>query len=791
MSVGGGRAQRRRLGAVILTCLAAIACLVPAALLGAPWWLFAGIAAVAFAAGMRGARQLLQTRLIPGRLSRPISDRLGSGDYLVPVELPVPPTPFVGREAEIRRMQAFLESSQAPGPRVIVISGSAGIGKTALAMRFAYLVADRFPDGQLLADLTSAADYQFGISSVLASFIEALQPEEGVVPADDKEQQSRYVELTRGRKLLIVVEDAHDEGELRKLLPADHSSVIIVTSRAPILLVADQLGVPLEPLDGDASLSLLTAMLGEPRVSKDVSAAMRIVENSAGYPLALRLAGASLANREHWGLSRAVLRMTQEEQRDRTGDSSAFDGLLDVTYAMLTLDERCALRMLGLLEEPLFEPWMLAALVGVDVPSAMRLTESLLREGLVQRVSQDSDEALRFRVHEHVLAYARTRLRAETSVIDRSLSLERLAEARRRRHERVPSQRLRKKVFGWQDQGRLVLALNAARDTLALAQTKGDKAAEGLALSALAELYLELGDIDDARALATAALDAPGVASRPRALRCLGKVRRKLHQAGEAETILVEARDLARKLGDPSEEIRVLRELAEAQSLDLAPGVGLDTAADAIRLCRQRADGGKRHMAGVLWAKGGVLLHAADVGAAIVTLAEAEEFSVREDQTLWAAWIRQRRSCAALLSKDFQEAARLATDSMGMFRDMRHRYGVGHCRLLLGRIYRDEGDLDDAGRLLEEALETFQNCGDPWIEAVTLHTLALNMLDQGHTSEGIGLLENAYKMFGRVGDQENRRQLRKELDSSAFRWRRFVRLGEKLNDAVNPGSSGN
>ena len=209
-----------------------------------------------------------------------------------------------------------------------------------------------------------------------------------------------------------------------------------------------------------------------------------------------------------------------------------------MTYVMLTEDERRALRLLGLLEYPVFEPWMLAALIGSDLASALRLTESLVRERLVERLSEDSEEAPQFRLHEQVFSYARVRLAAETESFERQESAHRLADERVKRLDRVPTQRLRKNVFTWQDEGQIVLALDVARDVLALAHLKGDKDAIGLALSALAELQLELGYIDDARELSNAALNAPGFGSRARALRCLAKVKRQLRRIADAESLL-------------------------------------------------------------------------------------------------------------------------------------------------------------------------------------------------------------------------------------------------------------
>jgi tetratricopeptide (TPR) repeat protein len=788
MSAGGERgASTRRLWIVMLSAVVVVVGMIVATLRGAPWWVFAAISAAAFLAGTFESGRLGLSPMVPRLMRRPIISEPRPGDVLLPLELPVAPSPFVGRDSEIAQMSTYLQS-RTKGPYVIVISGPAGIGKTALAMQFAQLSAGRFPDGQLFADLASVPDYDVGLSSLQASFIEALQGQDDPIPSAGNEQVSRYLELTRDRRLLIVIDNfRNDEAYLRPLLPASNSSALIVTSPAPIVLLEDQLDIELKPLGEGVALSLLRAMLGAQRVDADISAAKQIVKNAAGYPLALRLAAASLATRQYWGLGRAVSRMSQEEQRpDHTGSESAFDGLLDISYSMLTEDERRALRLLGLLEEPVFEPWMLAALTGIDDSAALRLAESLVQQRMIERTSEDSDEAQRFRIHEPVFAYGRARLRFETTIEDKRVSMESLAQARQKRQDREPTKQLRKQVFSWQDQGKLAAAVNAARDILALAEGKGDKPAQGMARSALAELYLELGSIDDARDLATAALHGPGPASHPRALRCLGKVEGRLRHIANATCLLDQACNLARELGDKSEEIRVLRELAAAEALGDDPGAGLTTAENAVDLCMRRRDRGQRLLAGVLWSKGTVLLHTGGLGDAAGVLSDAEAVSREADQALWTAWIIHARARAALSAGKHEESEKLAASALTMFRDMRHRYGVAHCRLLLGDVYRAEGRLENAVRLREEALETFQNCGDPWIEAYTSYRLAFDNLDKGNTDDAIELLNSAYQGFAKVGDGESSRQARRDLDSSALRLRRLARLGERLTDAVTP-----
>ncbi len=255
------------------------------------------------------------------------------------------------------------------------------------------------------------------------------------------------------------------------------------------------------------------------------------------------------------------------------------------------------------------------------------------------------------------------------------------------------------------------------------------------------------GYLDEARELATDALEVTG-RGRPRALRCLGKVERRLRQISAAETYLRQAYNAACELGDGSEQIRVLRELSAAQALGAEPAVGADTADDALRLCDRRPDTGKRLRAGVLWSKGSALLYAGDLDRAERAFQDAEQIASEADQHLWMAWIGQGRSRVALEAGHFDESKRFTTEALDRFRGMRHRYGIAHCRLLLGEICRAEGQWQEAARTLEDALETFQNCGDQWMTGVAMHTLALNRRDQGYP-DAAALFEEARKFTTR------------------------------------------
>ncbi len=217
---------------------------------------------------------------------------------VVPRQLPIMSSQFVGRAAEIEDLNELLAQLEAGGQpaAVAAISGTAGVGKTALAIRWAHQVADRFPDGQLYLDLRG-----FGPASpveqaeAMCGFLEALGVLPARIPVQAEARVGLYRSLLASRRMLVLLDNASDADHVLSLLPGSPGSLALVTSRNPLTGLAVAHGarsVSLDVLTAGDARGLLVARLGAERVSCEPAAADALVELTAGLPLALSIAAA-------------------------------------------------------------------------------------------------------------------------------------------------------------------------------------------------------------------------------------------------------------------------------------------------------------------------------------------------------------------------------------------------------------------------------------------------------------------------------------------------------------------
>jgi tetratricopeptide (TPR) repeat protein/transcriptional regulator with XRE-family HTH domain len=337
----------------------------------------------------------------------------------VPRQLPPAVADFTGRAAELRALTRMLEQDVAGAPGTVVISaigGTAGVGKTALALRWAHQVAHRFPDGQLHVNLRGfdPSGAPVAPEAAIRGFLDTLGVPSGRIPAGPEEQAGLYRSLLAGRKVLIVLDNARDEQQVRPLLPASPGSLVLVTSRSQLsgLAAADgALLVSLDVLPHAEAVHMLTTRLGAARAAAEPAAVDQIASLCACLPLALAVATARAAARP--GFPLAVL---ADELRDVAGRLDALDvgdpgssvrAVFSWSYHQLGDEAARMFRLLGIHPGPDITAHAAASLVSRTQPQARGLIRELVRAHLIAEHVPG-----RYAFHDLLRAYATNQARA-------------------------------------------------------------------------------------------------------------------------------------------------------------------------------------------------------------------------------------------------------------------------------------------------------------------------------------------------------------------------------------------
>jgi DNA-binding SARP family transcriptional activator/Tfp pilus assembly protein PilF len=344
--------------------------------------------------------------------------------WIRPAQLPPDVSDFAGRTAELAQLHEMTQvASGRRTPAVVAIVGAGGVGKTALALRFAHTVADRFEDGVVYANLRgwSAAGPAAPLT-VLTRFLRALGVEPEAVPPDLDEATALYRSLLADRRLLLLVDNAANAEQVRPILPAGRS-VVVVTSRDELAGLAARDGarrLHLDLLTPHDSLELLRAVLGPSRVASEPAAAAELAHLCVRLPLALRIAAADLTARPGDGIAAYVerlrsgnrLSMLELHGDEESGLRAVFSRSLDAVHP----DAQQLFRLVGAF--PADELSLESASVLADV-SPMRtrdILDRLVAAHLVQHPIED-----RYTVHDLLRSFAREICSADDATAMRRL----------------------------------------------------------------------------------------------------------------------------------------------------------------------------------------------------------------------------------------------------------------------------------------------------------------------------------------------------------------------------------
>ncbi|MFJ6566036.1 ATP-binding protein [Streptomyces sp. NPDC091292] len=334
----------------------------------------------------------------------------GQAPVPVPQQLPGNVRGFVNRTVDLEHLDAALGEDVAGRVPVLVIAGTAGVGKTSLAVHWAHRAKEHFPDGQLYVNLRGY-DPGAPLTAALAleRFLVALGVPAAAIPTDVEARAALYRTLLADRNMLVVLDNAASVGQVRPLLPGTGRCLTLITSRSRLSGLVARDGarrVTLEVFEESAAVRLLHETTGGYRTDDDQEVA-ELARLCARLPLALRVAAERAAARP-----RVPLGMLIEDLRDESSlwdalssdDDDEADAVRTVfawSYRALPADAARLFRLLGLHPGPDFSTHAAAVIAAIPVGQARRQLDVLVGVHLLEQIGPD-----RYQFHDLLRAYA-------------------------------------------------------------------------------------------------------------------------------------------------------------------------------------------------------------------------------------------------------------------------------------------------------------------------------------------------------------------------------------------------
>jgi tetratricopeptide (TPR) repeat protein len=647
---------------------------------------------------------------------------------VTPAELPPDVFAFTGRDEQFKWLDELL-GAEDDAVVLAVIAGPPGVGKTALAVHWAHRVRDRFPDGQLYVDLRGhARGAPTPPVEVLTRFLRSLGMPAEDVPDDQAAAGGRYRSLLADRRMLVLLDNAADAGQVRPLLPASRGGLVLVTSRDRLSGLVARDGARRLGLDvlgaGEAQL-LLARILGAERVAAEPAGTAELARACAHLPLALRLAAANLLDHparpieEHAArLGRGSLALLDVDGDEQAGVRPAFD----LSYHSLPPGERRLFRLAGLVPGPDLTPGAAGALAGTDPQQAGRLLERLAGGHLLAQHLPD-----RYTSHDLLREYAADRALAEDGDAERAAALERLfgwyLSGADRAAALVYPHRMRLPVPPGRgpeltDGAAALSWLDAERENLVAAIGYAADNGPGLVAWLLADtlrshLWLRMRTVDLARTTADAL----------RAARAAGDLRAQATTLLSIGNIDHRQRRYARAIGHIREALALAGRAGWAEGQATAYGVLATAHRDA-----------------------GEMTGAADAYRQALALYRAE--GLRPGEALALDHLGRTYLYLGRLG----EALESSTAAVALYRVIGSRQGEAAALNTLGEICQADGRLDQAVAHLQAALAVERELGDRGSEAYTLRSLAEAHRDRGEHEHALRLARAAVRLAGEVAD---------------------------------------
>ena len=664
--------------------------------------------------------------------------------WVTPGQLPAEVAGFTGRGQHLKQLDGLL-AAETGAVVISAIAGTAGVGKTALAVHWAHQVRDRFPDGQLYVNLRGYAPAA-PVSAIeaLAGFLRALGVPAEQVPVEVGEAAGLYRSLLADRRVLILLDNARTAEQVRPLVPGSGGCLVLVTSRDGLggLVARDGAHpVGLDVFTPDEAHGLLVRILGHDRVHAEPDGTAKLVEACAFLPLALRIAAAALVADPRRSIAGYVAGLVTGNRLDGLvvdGDEqTGVRATVDLSYASMVPQAQRLLRLLGLVPGPDVTVGAAAALTGTTAGQAAPLLDRLADAHLLSRHPLG-----RYAFHDLLRAYAIDRAEREDSTAEKAAALQRLldwylytvdAAARMvyptKLRLPVPEAKARP-VPGFDEYGHALAWLDAERLNLIAAivhsAEHGPRSiAWRLADALRGHLWLRMNMLDLTVA-ATAALSAAEAdgdeEARAAAHLCLADAHLGRCRFPAAIEHYSRALALHQRTGWLAGQAACLNNLgvANRESARLAEAADYYERALAInrRIGRPVGEANALNNLGMVYQEQGRLELAADHFAQALAINERQALRGRSAHNLL------NLAQAHLALGHLDRARNHVVRALAVHRELDNRGGEAENLRALADIHRDAGRRDEAHQAARTPLALARDIGDRRFEADALNTLA-------------------------------------------------------------------
>jgi len=773
-------------------------------------------------------RQVHQT-ILAEPVAEPIAVAAGP-DQAVPAQLPADVAGFTGRDLELSVLREHLETVGDGEMVISAVAGTAGVGKTALAVHFAHRVRDRFPDGQLHVNLRGYDDQQpADPGDVLAAFLRALGVPGAGIPADVEERAAAYRTLLNGRRVLVLLDNASSVEQVGLLLPGSPSCLVLVTSRDSLPGLVARHGarrLDLGVLPAEESLTLLHGLIGA-RVAGEPLAANALAARCGRLPLALRVVAELAISRQDSGLAELVDELADQRQRlDVFDESAGIRAVFAFSYRQLPAEAARAFRVLGVHPGVDVDPCAMSALLGIEVCAARNVLDLLARAHLVQRAGRR-----RFGMHDLLRVYAAELAAAHDGAEACRAALVRLLDhyvhtAVTAMNRLTPGDRHRRPdlpdlpapanpcpdlpdsaaALAWADAHRENLVLSAAHaaahglpshavrlatvlwryldigghydDALTLhahafdlARESGDRTAQAILLGGTGTVHYRRGDYPRAAEMFTAAVDlyrAAGDGSgQGHLLIDLGNVRHQQGRLDEAVHCHRQGLALHEQVGDRFGMFRAHDNLGNTIRAQGDYQRAVGHLSEALAIIREIGDrDGEAHALDRL---GSVHFRLGDYASAAVVCVHALDAYHEVGSPLGIAYVLNSLGTIRLKQGDLAAAQQYCDKALAGFRRMGARHGEAEALAALGAVAAEQGDLDRAAELHRGSLALFTQLGSESGEASALNDLGAVSLAAGKTEDAHTEHTGALTIADRIGDRYEQARAHAGLGHTSYR----------------------